>query len=111
MEQTIHRNYANWADEKIAILDNKTPRQMIKTPKGLERVKKLLRSYETGERQQAKRQGRVKFLMNFYGNHWGSCASFPTRDSLIEAAYKIPAQPATTPTTMATMMETSGLLL
>jgi hypothetical protein len=49
--------------------------------------------------------------MNFYGNHWGSCASFPTRDSLIEAAYKIPAQPATTPTTMATMMETSGLLL
>ena len=65
MEQTIHRTYANWADEKIAILDNKTPRQMIKTPKGLERVKKLLRSYETGERQQAKRQGRVEISYEF----------------------------------------------
>jgi hypothetical protein len=65
MEQTIHRTYAKWADEKIAILDNKTPRQMIKTPKGLERVKKLLRSYETGERQQAKRQGRVEISYEF----------------------------------------------
>ena len=65
MQETIHRTYANWADEKIAILDNKTPRQMIKTPKGLERVKRLLRSYETGERQQAKMQDREEISYEF----------------------------------------------
>jgi hypothetical protein len=65
MEKAIHRAYANWADEKIGILDNKTPKQMIKTPKGLERVKKLLLSYETDERQQAKSQGRVEISYEF----------------------------------------------
>src|SRR3954453_2602614 len=39
--------YAHWADEPIQALDGKTPRQAIKTPAGLERVKGLLRRYES----------------------------------------------------------------
>jgi hypothetical protein len=58
IEQTIHRIYANWADESLDALDNKTPRQAIKTQAGLERVKGLIRSYEDGEQQQAEGQGR-----------------------------------------------------
>jgi len=58
IEKTIHRIYANWADESIPALDGKTPRQAIKTSAGLERVKGLLRSYEAGEKQQAAEQGR-----------------------------------------------------
>jgi len=58
VEQAIHRMYANWADEPIPALDNKTPRQAIKTPAGLERVKGLLRGYEASEKQQAQEQGR-----------------------------------------------------
>jgi len=41
IEQAIRRAYANWADEPIPALGNKTPRETIKTPSGLERVKGL----------------------------------------------------------------------
>lgn len=56
--QAIQRAYANWADEPIPLLDNKTPRQAMRTPAGLERVKGLIRSYETDEKEQAAQQGR-----------------------------------------------------
>lgn len=65
MHETIHRMYANWADEPIPALDNKTPRQAIKTKAGLERVKGLLRSYERLEAQQAKQQGRAAVSYDF----------------------------------------------
>lgn len=58
IEKAIHRMYANWADEPIQALGGKTPRQAIKTPAGLERVKGLLRDYQAGEKQQAAKQGR-----------------------------------------------------
>lgn len=58
IEQAIRRSYANWADEPIPSLDGKTPRQTIKTPAGLERVKGLLRGYAASEQQQAQEQGR-----------------------------------------------------
>ena len=54
----IQRAYANWANEPIPLLDNKTPRQAMRTPAGLERVKGLIRSYETDENEQAAQQGR-----------------------------------------------------
>ena len=57
IEQTLHRLYANWADESIPDLGGLTPKQAIETPAGIERVKGLLRSYEEGERRQAKAQG------------------------------------------------------
>lgn len=65
IEKTILRMYANWADEPIQALNGKTPRQAIKTPAGLERVKGLLRSYEVGEKQQAAEQGRREISYEF----------------------------------------------
>ena len=65
MSEAIHRMYANWADEPIPALDHKTPRQAIKTSAGLERVKGLLRSYETSEAAQAKQQGRTEVSYGF----------------------------------------------
>lgn len=65
VETAIRRTYANWADEPIPALDNKTPRQAIQTATGLERVKGLLRSYETGEQVQASQQGRPQVSYDF----------------------------------------------
>jgi hypothetical protein len=58
IETALLRTYANWADEPIPVLGNRTPRQAMKSASGLERVKGLLRSYEDGEAQQAVQQGR-----------------------------------------------------
>lgn len=65
IEGAIHRSYANWADELIPALGNKTPRQAMQTAAGLERVKGLIRSYETGEKQQAVQQGRPEVSYDF----------------------------------------------
>lgn len=65
MEQFLHSQYANWADEPIPILGDKTPRQAIKTPAGLERVKGLLREYEQGEAAMARRDGRREVSYRF----------------------------------------------
>lgn len=65
LEGAIRRAYANWADEPIPALNNKTPRQAMLTPAGLERVKGLLRSYEAGEAAQASQQGRPQVSYNF----------------------------------------------
>lgn len=65
IEGAIRRAYANWADAPIPALDNKTPRQAMLTPAGLERVKGLLRSYEAGEAVQASQQGRPQVSYNF----------------------------------------------
>ena len=51
--KAIRHLYANWADEPIPMLGNVTPRQAMQTPAGLERVKGLIRSYESSEKEQA----------------------------------------------------------
>jgi hypothetical protein len=65
IEAAIRRSYANWANEPIPALDNKTPRQAIQTAAGLERVKGLLRSYEFSEAQQAAQQRRPQVSYDF----------------------------------------------
>ena len=65
IEGVIQRTYADWADERIPALNNKTPRQAIKSAAGLERVKGLLRSYADGEAQQAAEQGRREISYQF----------------------------------------------
>ncbi len=65
IEEAIHRSYANWAEEPIPALGHKTPRQAMQTAAGLERVKGLIRSYETGEEQQAAQQGRPEVSYDF----------------------------------------------
>jgi hypothetical protein len=65
VESTIRRMYANWPDEPIPALANKTPRQAINTPTGLERVKGLIRMYEASEKRQAAQQGRRTISFDF----------------------------------------------
>lgn len=65
VDETLRRMYANWPDESIPALANKTPRQAITTPAGLERVKGLLRSYEASEMRQAAQQGRRTISFDF----------------------------------------------
>jgi SEC-C motif len=64
-EQTMRRVYANWADEPIPLLDNKTPRQAMQSAAGLERVKGLLRSYEANEAEMASQDGRPIVAFDF----------------------------------------------
>ena len=71
VKQAIHRLYANWADEPIPALGGKTPREAIKTPSGLERVKGLLREYEANEKAQAAQQGRFDTSFAFLWNVLG----------------------------------------
>jgi hypothetical protein len=65
IEGVIRKTYANWCDEPVPALSNKTPRQAIQTSAGLERVKGLLRSYQAGENEQAKKQGRPEVSYEF----------------------------------------------
>jgi SEC-C motif/Protein of unknown function (DUF2384) len=65
IESFIRKNYANWADEPLPMFKNRTPRQEMQTVAGLERVKGLLRTYQDGEIEQAKEQGRKPVSYQF----------------------------------------------
>ena len=71
IEQMLLRSYANWADEPIPALGGKTPRQAIESPSGLERVKGLLRSYESDAAEMARSQGRRSISYQFLWNRLG----------------------------------------
>jgi hypothetical protein len=65
IEKVYRSTYANWADEPIPALGNRTPREAIRTPAGLERVKGLLRMYEQSENASAAREGRRAVSYDF----------------------------------------------
>ena len=65
IEAVIRRTYAKWADEPIPALNHQTPRQAMQSEAGMERVKGLLRSYEGGEVEQARRQRRREISYQF----------------------------------------------
>jgi SEC-C motif/Protein of unknown function (DUF2384) len=65
IEKHIRQTYADWADQPLPALNNRTPREAIRTPEGLEQVKFLLHSYEHGEIQQAKDQHRTPVSYDF----------------------------------------------
>ncbi len=65
IEKVYLSTYANWADEPIPVLGNRTPREAIRTPAGLERVKGLLRLYEQSEKASATQQGRRAVSYDF----------------------------------------------
>lgn len=71
MKQLMHRTYANWADEPIPILGNLTPRKSITTAAGLERVKGLLREYESNEANMAADDGRSTVSLQFMWDSLG----------------------------------------
>ncbi len=69
--EVLQRTYANWADEPIPALGDRTPRQAAATPAGLERVKGLLRSYAAREVSQAAAQGRTPISYDFLWRQLG----------------------------------------
>jgi hypothetical protein len=74
IEKRIRQLYADWADKPLPILGDKTPREAIETPEGLEQVKFLLHTYEHGEAQQAKAQHRAPVSYEFL---WQSVGMTP----------------------------------
>jgi hypothetical protein len=74
VERTMQRIYANWPDESIPALGDKTPMQAMRTPAGLERVKGLLRSYEANERAAAAEQKRRPASFEFLWRKLGITA-------------------------------------
>mgnify|MGYP005852103365 CR=1 FL=1 len=71
LTQMIQGNYADWADEPLPALGNRTPRDAIKTAAGMERVKGLLRSYEEGEVRSAREQNREPISFQFLWDELG----------------------------------------
>jgi hypothetical protein len=63
--------YANWTEDTIPVLGNKTPRQAIKTVKGRRAVIELLKSYEHGEARRVKDQGGRPFDFGFLWERLG----------------------------------------
>src|SRR5919106_4910949 len=71
IEKHIRQFYADWADQPLPALDDRTPREAIKTPEGLEQVKFLLHTYEYGEVQQAQDQHRPPVSYDFLWHKLG----------------------------------------
>ena len=71
MQQVYRQTYANWADEPIPALKNKTPRQAMRSKAGRREVIELLRSYEFGEREQAERERREPCDLSFLWDELG----------------------------------------
>ncbi len=65
MQQFVEEHYRHWADQPLPVLNNQTPREAMQTPKGREQVIELLKTYEHGERQQARDQGREPTSYDF----------------------------------------------
>ena len=65
IRQALIRIYANWADEPLPTLGERSPREAITTPAGRERVKGLLRSYQRDENRQADLQQREPVSFQF----------------------------------------------
>jgi hypothetical protein len=63
--------YANWTEEKIPVLGDKTPRQSIRTAKGRQAVIELLKSYELQEARKVLDQGGEPFDFGFLWERLG----------------------------------------
>ena len=71
IKKHIWQFYADWADQPLPALNNRTPREAIKTPEGLEQVRFLLHSYEHSELQQARDQHRPPVSYDFLWHKLG----------------------------------------
>lgn len=59
----MNEYYLKWLDKPIPALDNKTPREAVKSKKGREKVLDLLKTIENMEARKVKDTGRP-FLIN-----------------------------------------------
>ena len=71
MRDFLRKHYANWADEPIPVLGDKTPRQAIKTAKGRKAVVELLKNYEHHEARKAHAEGGEPFDFTFLWEQLG----------------------------------------
>lgn len=65
IRRALRRIHANWADEPLPALDDRSPREAITTLAGRERVKGLLRTYQHDEDRLARRQLREPVSFQF----------------------------------------------
>jgi len=71
VQDVMNSAYADWADEPLPLLDDRTPREAIATSRGLEQVRGLLRSYEEAEADMATEQGRAPASFQFLWDDLG----------------------------------------
>ena len=63
--KAVQSSYAEWCDLPLPIFQHASPRELIATRAGRERVRFLLRTYELGERQMAAEQNRPPIIYDF----------------------------------------------
>jgi hypothetical protein len=71
MHDYMRQFYANWTEEKIPALGDKTPRQAIRSAKGRQAVIELLKSYELHEAHRVRDQGGEAFDFGFLWERLG----------------------------------------
>ena len=71
VQKAVESTYANWADQPLPALGDRTPRDAMANSGGLERVKGLLRSYDQSEQQLAREQGRKPVSFQFLWDDLG----------------------------------------
>jgi len=65
LDAFYRKTYADWADEPIPTLGDKTPREAVGTAEGKRAVLELLTTYQLAERDQAKEQEREACDLGF----------------------------------------------
>jgi len=76
----LQSTYADWCDAPLPIFDDATPRAMIATREGRERVRFLLRTYELSEQQQAAEQDRPAAGYEFLWERLGLTRAEPAEN-------------------------------
>ena len=71
LQESVKSIYADWADQPLPALGDRTPRDAMATSGGLERVKGLLRSYDQSEQELAREQGRKPVSFQFLWDDLG----------------------------------------
>ena len=64
-EQIMRKIYRDWASTPIPVLGDRTPLEAIESPQGRAKVLRLLRTYEQGERDSARKEGRAPVDLGF----------------------------------------------
>jgi hypothetical protein len=71
ISSVIHATYADWCDAPLPLFNDVSPRAMLATREGRERVRFLLRTYELSEQQMAADQDRPAVSYEFLWDRLG----------------------------------------
>jgi hypothetical protein len=81
ISSAIHATYADWCDAPLPLFNNVSPRAMLATREGRERVRFLLRTYELSEQQMAAEQDRPAVSYEFLWDRLGLARAEPPEES------------------------------